>query len=92
MYIAYGWPKVLRPRCAADDGVVHISHGGGFMLVVRKMSIEVWTAGQVGTHVSGKLSSIASSAPCLQLLQQPWLIWACQGASWEYGREFEHCG
>lgn len=47
MYIAYGWPKVLKGLARRDQRVVHMSSRGGLLLVVYSSAIQVWTDTQV---------------------------------------------
>ncbi|GJP42311.1 hypothetical protein CLOM_g1893 [Closterium sp. NIES-68] len=46
MYIAYGWPKVLRTTRGPDDPVVHVEISGGLLIVVHSSCIQLWTSGQ----------------------------------------------
>eukprot|EP00850_Spirogloea_muscicola_P003181 SM000012S25443 [mRNA] locus=s12:1087565:1095716:- [translate_table: standard] len=49
MYIAYGWPKILRAieRDSGDGELLaHVSVGGGLLVIVSSSTIQVWTAGQ----------------------------------------------
>ncbi|CAI7835802.1 unnamed protein product [Closterium sp. NIES-54] len=44
MYIAYGWPKVLRTTRGPDDPVVHLEISGGLLIVVHLSCIQLWTS------------------------------------------------
>lgn len=56
MYTAYGWPKILEvSNGREEETIVHVSVGGGLLVIVSSTCIQIWTASQhrirVGEYV-----------------------------------------